>query len=130
MTASILVVDDASMVRVQIRRTLEHHGYAVLEASDGVEALAKLEECPSTRLVVCDVHMPNMNGLEFLERLRAQGSVTPVVMLTAEADPEVIRRAKGLGAKAWIMKPIKSETLVATVARAVAVSEAGPPADG
>lgn len=119
MTTSILVVDDASMVRRQVRTALQQLGYAVLEAADGVEGLARLDEHPDTKLIVSDIHMPNMNGMEFLERLRARGSTTPVIVLTAEADPEVIRRAKALGAKAWMIKPLKVDLFAAAIVKAV-----------
>jgi CheY-like chemotaxis protein len=123
MTTSILIVDDASMVRLQLRAKLQQHGYEVLEAGDGAEALAKLDESPQTSLILCDVHMPYMNGVELLERLHARASTIPVVMLTAEADTEVIRRAKGLGAKAWLIKPFKFETLLGTVTRILAARD-------
>jgi len=114
----ILVVDDASMVRLQVGGALRKVGYTVLEAFDGVDALEKLAADPPVNLIMLDIHMPNMNGIEFLERLRARGSTIPVIMLTAEAEPEVIRRAKELGAKAWLVKPLKVDLLTATVRRA------------
>jgi CheY-like chemotaxis protein len=79
MTARILVVDDAAMVRAQVRGALKTTRYEVLEASDGLEALAALREHPDIKLVVLDVHMPNMNGLECLEALHAAGSSVFVV---------------------------------------------------
>ena len=114
----ILVVDDASMVRRQVAGALKTLGYAVIEAFDGVDALAKLDASPDVHLIMLDIHMPNMNGIEFLERLRARGSTIPVIVLTAEAEPEVIRRAKELGAKAWLVKPLKVDLLIATVRKA------------
>ena len=95
-------------------------GYLVLEAGDGLEALAQLETNPHIKLILLDIHMPNMNGLECLELLHARGVVTPVIILTAEADPEIIRRAKALGARAWLKKPLKVELLGAMVAKAIA----------
>lgn len=124
MTPRILVVDDAAMVRAQVRGALKTSNYEVLEASDGLEALAKLREHPEIKLMVLDVHMPNMNGLECLEALNAAGATVFVVILTAEADPELIRRAKALGAKAWLKKPLKVEFLEAMVAKAIAAKEA------
>jgi two-component system chemotaxis response regulator CheY len=121
MTTRILLVDDATLVRVQVRRALERLGYAVVEAGDGAEALIKLEQFPDTQLIVCDIHMPIMNGIELLERLQARNITTAVVVLTAEAEPEVIRRAKALGAKAWLVKPLRVDLLIATVTKAVPV---------
>jgi two-component system, chemotaxis family, chemotaxis protein CheY len=111
---SILVIDDSMMVRKQVGNALKAHGYTVVEAVDGVDALAKLESNPDTQLVVCDVNMPRMNGLEFLEQLSAKKRSLPVVMLTTEGQPELIQRAKALGAVGWLVKPFKPEFLLAT----------------
>jgi two-component system, chemotaxis family, chemotaxis protein CheY len=129
MTA-ILVVDDASMVRKQVANVLRAAGYSVVEAFDGVDALAKLGDSPAAKLIMLDIHMPNMNGLEFLERLRASGSTIPVIVLTAEAEPEVIRRAKQLGARAWLIKPLKGELLKAAVEKAVPLPKPNDDAPG
>jgi two-component system, chemotaxis family, chemotaxis protein CheY len=124
MTTRILVVDDAAMVRAQLRAALPRTDYEVLDACDGLEALAKLEANPAVKLIVLDIHMPNMNGLECLEVLRARGSTVPVIVLTAEADPEVVRRAKALGAKGWLKKPLKAEFLLPMVTKAITTLEA------
>jgi two-component system chemotaxis response regulator CheY len=115
MSATILVIDDSAMVRQQVGRALTGAGYSVVEAVDGVDALQKLAAAPATRLIVCDVNMPRMNGVEFLERLCAEGPTVPVVMLTTEGQPELIQRAKALGAKGWIVKPFKPDLLIAAV---------------
>ena len=94
-------------------RALIAAGFSVEEAIDGVDALQKLAASPQTRLVVCDVNMPRMNGIEYLERLNATGMAVPVVMLTTEGQPELIQRAKALGAKGWIVKPFNPNLLVA-----------------
>jgi two-component system chemotaxis response regulator CheY len=120
MSATILVIDDSLMVRQQVDRALSGAGFIVIEAGDGAEALKKLEAAPQTRLVVCDVNMPQMNGLEFLERLIESRISVPVVMLTTEGQPELIARAKALGAKGWIVKPFKPELLVAAAKKLTA----------
>lgn len=114
MTSKVLVVDDSLMVRRQVGGTLKNLGYSVVEAVDGLDALEKLELNADARLIVCDVNMPRMNGIEFLERLSANGSKIPVVMLTTEGEPDLIQRAKALGAKGWLLKPFKPEFLEAT----------------
>lgn len=114
MTTKVLVIDDSLMVRRQVGGTLKNLGYVVVEAVDGVDALEKLEANGDARLIVCDVNMPRMNGLEFLERLSASGAKVPVVMLTTEGEPDLIQRAKALGAKGWLLKPFKAEFLEAT----------------
>lgn len=122
MIPSILVVDDAAMVRAQLRVALASD-YQVIEASDGLQALAELDAHPHVKLIMLDIHMPNMNGLECLELLHTRGSTIPVVVLTAEADPEIVRRAKALGARAWLKKPLKAELLRPMVAKIVAAPE-------
>lgn len=117
MSMGVLVIDDSGLVRRQVASVLKESGYSVVEASDGFDALAKLGATPSTRLIVCDVNMPNMNGLEFLENLRSKNNDVPVVMLTTEGQPELIHRAKSLGEKGWIVKPFKREFLIATAKR-------------
>jgi two-component system, chemotaxis family, chemotaxis protein CheY len=117
MTARVMVVDDSMLVRRQVTAALKEPGYLVIEAVDGVDALEKLSGFSDMRLIVCDVNMPRMSGIELLERLSAQGSIVPVVMLTTEGQPELIQRARALGAKGWIVKPFKPEFLVATAAK-------------
>jgi two-component system chemotaxis response regulator CheY len=121
MSAKVLVIDDSMMVRQQVGRALAAAGFAVIEAVDGVDGLQKLSASPDTRLVVCDVNMPRMNGIEFLESLRkSDSSGVPVVMLTTEGQPELVQRAKALGAKGWIVKPFKPDLLVAAAKKLTA----------
>ncbi len=122
MSAKILVIDDSVMVRQQVGRALAGAGFSILEACDGLEALQKLDGNPETKLVVCDVNMPRMNGIEFLERLNASGSTVAVVMLTTEGQSDLIQRAKSLGAKGWIVKPFKPELLVAAAKKLTAAA--------
>ena len=121
MTASVLIIDDSQMVRTQVANCLKAVGYAVLQARDGLEGMEVLQQHSDTRLVVCDVNMPRMNGIEFLEGLKANGFDVPVVMLTTEAQPDQIRKAKDLGAKGWLHKPFKPEHLVTAVKKWVPI---------
>lgn len=114
MTKTVLVIDDSLLVRRQVGNALRNLGYAVVEAVDGLDALDKLEATEETHLIVCDVNMPRMNGIEFLERLGTRPLPPPVVMLTTEGQPELIQRARSLGAKGWLIKPFKPEFLEAT----------------
>ena len=114
MSKKVLVIDDSATVRQLVALALSQAGFTVVEAVDGVDALDKLDNNPDTRLVVCDVNMPRMNGLEFLEQLATRRTGLPVVMLTTEGQPELIQRAKALGAVGWLVKPFKPEFLLAT----------------
>ena len=122
MSVKVLVIDDSLMVRQQVGRALTGAGFVAIDACDGRDALLKLAETPDIRLAICDVTMPVMNGLEFLEHLRADGHALPVVMLTTEGQPELIQKAKALGAKGWIVKPFKPEQLVAVAKKQTAAA--------
>jgi two-component system, chemotaxis family, chemotaxis protein CheY len=118
MPATVMIVDDSQMVRKQVARTLIAAGFAVIEAQDGADALAQLSNAnPGPALIVLDVNMPNMGGIEFLQSLRGRGAIAipPVVMLTTEGEPRLMQEAKALGAKGWIVKPFRPEMLVAAV---------------
>ncbi len=117
MSAKVLVVDDSALVRAQVSATLVLRGCSVSEAADGVEALAKLDEVGGVDLVVCDLNMPRLGGLEFLERLRthpAHASIS-VVVLTTDDNFDRVVRAKELGAKGWILKPFRMNVFLAVV---------------
>jgi len=115
MNMRVLVVDDSAMVRHHVKRALSGPEFCVVEAEDGVDALEKLAEAGDVSLVICDVNMPRMNGLDFLENLRREErwKSLAVVMLTTEAQPDLVQRGRSLGAKGWIIKPFKPELLVA-----------------
>ena len=117
MSACVMIVDDSMMVRQQVSRALTEAGFHVREAHDGLDALAKLSEPPPPALIVLDVNMPNMGGMELLQAMRAKEelSTLSVVMLTTEGQPKLMQQAKALGAKGWIVKPFKPELLVAAV---------------
>jgi len=113
----ILVVDDSETVRQHVRECLEHAGFAVIEASDGVEGLEVVESTPDLSLVMLDVNMPRMGGLDMLERMQQQNRTPPVLVLTSEAQPALIERAKAAGAKGWLVKPVKPDLLVAAIGK-------------
>lgn len=120
MSKKILVVDDSATVRQQVGMALTQAGYGVVEAADGVEGLAALDK-GGVSMVICDVNMPRMNGLEMLESLRrdARHATVPVVMLTTEGQPALVDRAKKAGAKGWIVKPFKADLMIAAVSKLV-----------
>ena len=116
----VLVVDDSQVVRRQVALALNLAGYDVVEAVDGVDGQAKFDD--SVAMVILDVNMPRMSGLELLEAIKrdANNANVPVVMLTTEGHPQMIARAKSAGAKGWIIKPFKPELLVVAVTKLVA----------
>ncbi len=111
----VLVVDDSDTVRQQVRKALVPAGYEIVEAVDGLDGLEKIRAFPELSLVLCDVNMPRMTGLEMIAQVHGEGIATPVIMLTSEGQPSLIRRARESGAKGWIVKPFKVELLLAAV---------------
>jgi two-component system chemotaxis response regulator CheY len=116
MAKTILVVDDSGTVRQQVSMALKQAGFAILEAADGQEALNTIESNRNIDMVVCDVNMPNLNGLEMVEKVksRPENKSLPILMLTTEGQPSMIRRAKEAGAVGWIVKPFDANQLVQT----------------
>lgn len=121
MMKKILVVDDSATVRQQVGLALSQAGYMVLEAGDGLEGLAMLEKGSDIAMVICDVNMPRMNGLDMLDSMKRDPrySNIPVVMLTTEGHPGLVDRAKKAGAKGWIVKPFKAELMISAVGKLV-----------
>jgi two-component system chemotaxis response regulator CheY len=113
----VLVVDDSATVRQQVGHALREAGYEVAEAVDGLDGAEKIDTDRTLAMVICDVTMPRLNGLEMLERVKRDPAhaALPIVMLTTEGQPALIERAKKAGAKAWIIKPFKADLLVAAV---------------
>ena len=114
----VLIVDDSETIRLDVRRTLGAAGYQVLEARDGLDGLGVAAAHPDIALLILDVNMPVMNGLEMLDRLRQDPSTAciPVLLMTTEAEARLIARAKAAGAKGWFVKPVASEMLLKAVA--------------
>jgi two-component system chemotaxis response regulator CheY len=115
----VLVVDDSKSIRDEVADALTPAGYGVLEAANATEAFACLSERLDISLVVLDVNMPGMNGIEALEHIQREHGARqiPILMLTTEAERTLVARAKKAGAKGWLLKPIKASLLVSTVMR-------------
>ena len=116
MAKTILVVDDSDTVRQQVSMALKQAGFAITEAADGQEGLAMIDANRNIAMVVCDVNMPRMNGLEMVESVKrkAENKALPILMLTTEGQPSMIKRAKAAGAVGWIVKPFNATQLVQT----------------
>lgn len=119
----IMIVDDSSTVRQQVVAALAPAGFEVLEAQDGVEGLETIRSTPDLSLVICDVNMPRMGGIEMVGAVKQPngGPVPPIVMLTTEGRSEVIEKAKRAGARGWLVKPFKPEQLLAVARKLTTV---------
>ena len=115
----ILVIDDSETIRQQVKHALASTGYEIVEAVDGIDGLEKLRAVTGLDLALCDVNMPRMNGLDMIAEVQRTGPKIPILMLTTEGQPSLIRRAREAGAKGWIVKPFKPELLVAAVTKLI-----------
>ncbi|MGY2052872.1 response regulator [Methylobacterium sp. JK268] len=118
--ATVLAVDDSPSIRQMIKLVLGPAGHTVVEAGDGAEGLAKARSGP-VDLVITDLNMPVMDGLEMIKGLRGVASLTgvPILFLSTESDDGVKQKAKAAGATGWITKPFKPEQLLGVVAKLV-----------
>lgn len=115
---TILVIDDSSSFRTVVKLALQKAGYAVVEAVDGEDAVARLDAYPPA-LIVCDVNMPRMDGLSFARHVKttADHRFTPIIMLTTESQEAKKTEGRAAGVRAWITKPFQPSQLVDAVAR-------------
>ena len=113
---TIMTVDDSASLRQMVGFVLRDAGYNVVEAKDGADALSKMRSLEPDMLLT-DINMPNMDGLEFTRRVRAmpQFKFVPIVLLTTESHPEKKQAGKSAGATGWIVKPFSPDQLVAVV---------------
>lgn len=119
----VLVVDDATIVRLYYRQALERHGFTVEEAFNGLEALEKVLT-DGFDLILCDVNMPKMDGYSFIRRLRAtEGSAaTPVLMTSTQDQKRDADAAREAGANLYLVKPIAENDLAAYAAAMTGVA--------
>ncbi|MET3105261.1 two-component system chemotaxis response regulator CheY [Oxalobacteraceae bacterium GrIS 2.11] len=123
MAKTILVVDDSASLRRVVNIALTGAGYEIIEAGDGEDGLKKLAELGGKKvhLIISDVNMPRMDGIEFVSQLKQQNTFrfTPVIMLTTEGDDEIKMAGKAAGAKAWIIKPFNPQQMLNAVSKLI-----------
>jgi two-component system chemotaxis response regulator CheY len=125
MVKKVLVVDDSETIRQQVRLTLAGAGFAILEAVDGIDGLEKIRLNGDLALIISDVNMPRMTGLEMVTELQRLECRVPILMLTTEGQVSLIQRARAAGAKGWLVKPFKPEILGTAVSKLVRLPEGG-----
>ena len=120
MSKTILIVDDSSSLRTVVNLALKRAGYDVVEAVDGEDGLTKLDG-RKINLIVCDVNMPRLNGIEFVTRVKQHPryKFTPVIMLTTEGQDSKKEQGRAAGAKAWIVKPFNPPVLLDAISKLV-----------
>ncbi|MEM7760326.1 MAG: hybrid sensor histidine kinase/response regulator [Cyanobacteria bacterium P01_A01_bin.40] len=119
---SVLVVDDSAMMRRTLTLTLKKAGYRVLQARSGAEALELLQQNSQLELIVSDLEMPNLNGFEFLDRLRQSPDYAqiPAIMLTTRSNDKHRQLAMHLGAAAYLSKPYIEQEFLAVLQTIIA----------
>ncbi|MDX8387334.1 MAG: response regulator [Ghiorsea sp.] len=114
----ILIVEDSTMVRITVKRTLLSVDFGVEEAKDGQEGLDKaLQSEVPFDLILTDLNMPNMDGLTMIQKLRETEAYaeTPIVMLTTESGEDKKSIGHSSGISAWLVKPFQPDALIETV---------------
>lgn len=123
MSKTILLVDDSETLRKQVSSVLTSGGFEVIEAEDGVKGLEKFgSNKDRISMIICDVNMPEMDGLTMLERISgdATNPKVPIFMLTTESSANMKSRGKAAGVMAWVTKPFVHEKLLAAVNKVLA----------
>lgn len=120
MAKNVLVVDDSSSVRQVVGIALKSAGYDVIEASDGKDALNKLNG-QKVHLIISDVNMPNMDGITFVKEVKKLPNYkfTPIIMLTTESQESKKMEGQAAGAKAWVVKPFQPAQMLAAVSKLI-----------
>ena len=117
MAKTILIVDDSATMTLSVRASLEMNGFSVSSAGDGVQALALLKSGLKPDLIITDVNMPNMGGLELIRNVKALPGFrfTPILTLTTESQQDKRTEGKKLGATGWLVKPVGGADLLKIV---------------
>ncbi|TVZ40296.1 response regulator receiver protein [Alteromonadaceae bacterium 2753L.S.0a.02] len=113
--ANVLVVDDSGTVRSEVSGFLSQHGLNVATAVDGCDGLAKIQADRDLKLVICDINMPNMDGLTMVEKVKQSGRNIHIIMLTTESNAEMKNRGRNAGVKGWIVKPFNGAAAIAGI---------------
>ncbi|MFE5534803.1 response regulator [Streptomyces sp. NPDC056492] len=113
----ILLVDASPTTRQQVGSVLANHGFDVLGAEDGVDGINQLQSAGEINMIISDVNMPNMGGLEMLGAIRKieQFKFLPILMLTTEGGGDMVERAKKSGASGCLAKPVNPDRLIGIV---------------
>ena len=112
-----MIVDDSSTMIWSLKTTLEMNGFKVETAGDGAEALGRIKGGLKPDLILTDLNMPNMGGLELIKSVRALPGFrfTPILTVTTESHPEKRDEGKKLGATGWLVKPVDGAALIKAI---------------
>ena len=121
MNKYIVVIDDSPTVRTSVEFAIKKLGFPIVQAENGVDALNKAKDLKEKGdeiiLCVCDINMPQMDGITFIKEFRKDDKFTPIIVLTTESEENKIEEGKKAGASGWIVKPFQPADLVGVVER-------------
>lgn len=122
MKKNILIVDDSPTLRASVNFVLTGSGYNVIQAENGEDGLTKLEELRKSKervnLIISDINMPKMNGIEFLKNVKDEKSLSrfiPIIILTTEREESLKQKGREYGAAGWMTKPFKPDLLLSVI---------------
>lgn len=119
MAKTIFVVDDSTVMLMSVRQSLELAGFKVETAKDGLEAFNRIKGGLKPDLIITDINMPNMNGLDLIKNTRSVLRFTPILALTTESQTAKRDEAKKLGATGWLVKPVSSADLLKVIKQVI-----------
>ncbi len=112
---TIFIIDDSATMLMSVKSTLEIAGFKVETAADGEQAMAKINKGLKPDLVITDINMPKMDGIELIRQARKVLRFTPILTLTTESQQAKRDEAKKLGASGWLVKPVAGADLVKVI---------------
>jgi two-component system chemotaxis response regulator CheY len=119
MAKMIFLIDDSSVMLASVKQNLEIAGFTVETAKDGLEAFQRVKSGLKPDLIITDINMPNMNGIEFIRNARSVLRFTPILVLTTESQTAKRDEAKKLGATGWLVKPVSGGDLLKVIKQVV-----------
>jgi len=122
----VLVIEDEAHIQKLVKLVLEKNGFEIIQALSGEDGLKELDKDPHPDLVLLDIMMPGIDGMQVLRTMKgtAETKEIPVIMLTALAQENVVLEGVKLGAKGYIRKPFNPKDLVSRVTEVIAAASA------
>ncbi len=119
MLKKVLVIDDSALIHQRYKMVLMRYQCLIIDALNGQDGLDKLEKNPDTSLILLDINMPMMNGLEFIKKLKDLGKYEhiPIVIVSTEGKEEDTMRGLALGARGYVKKPFQPSDLHTLIAK-------------
>lgn len=115
MSKTAFVVDDSATMLMSVKQTLEMANFKVETAKDGQEAFDRIKGGLKPDIIITDINMPNMNGIDLIRNARTMLRFTPILALTTESQAAKRDEAKKLGATGWLVKPLAGPDLLKVV---------------